>query len=79
MGKGAYLGGSTIIRLDPYGPEQKQLGPKTKRPPRPQSEREWLAANKRSKPKPIDQSSRLEVEYRAATKRRRRRGKKKRA
>lgn len=61
-----------IIRLDVYGPDRTV---RTKAKPRKQrrspEDIEWLAANKRSRrKKPVDKQSRMEVEYRKATKRR---------
>jgi hypothetical protein len=74
------LGGGTIVRLDVHGPDRPKpvARPRKKRSPAAQNESEWLAANRRkNRKKPIDKSSALEASYRAATKRRRKRAKKK--
>jgi hypothetical protein len=72
VGRGSYLGGSTIIRADVHGPlPSRPTRPKKTKQPRPQGESQWLAANKRSlRNKPVDKNSPMEIAYRKAIKRR---------
>jgi hypothetical protein len=71
VAKGSYLGGSTIVRVNVYGPEPKRATPPKSRR-KTQDDIAWLAANKRSKRKKrIEMSSPVEAEYKKAAKRRR--------
>ena len=79
MGRGSYLGGGTIVRLDVYGPDRKKPVARSKKKSlHLQKDGNWLAANRRkNRRKPIDRNSPMEAAYRVATKRRRKRAKKK--
>ena len=83
MGRGSYLGGSTIVYLDKYGPArprpEKHVPPASRRSV---AEREWLAANKRKGRKKRPGSAEalaLKGQAQKEAKRRKRRAKKARA